>query len=351
MPYILDLSKLELGDIILESGTTKFSGLIKFGTGSKYSHAMIYVGSSIIHALTDGVYSKNPQRIIVDDEKCLKVLRAKDKLTDKSKAIITQYARNLSGSLYNIPEAGASLLLNKAKKNAITTDQFCSRLVSQSYLQAGISIVKNPDYCSPEDLNKSQALIEVKDCLREATQEEVDFSETSDPIKENQRRMFDWLNKARDSFKKKGIVIQTDNDVQTALMSHPDLDDEICSYIKSSEYLEHFSYDKVVNPHRYDLDLFLKKSQETGLGIELFFGEINKEPNEITRHSTSLFQSGLNSTHLGLEYHRLHTELYKNLLSMSKDRLTTLLQFAQLIQQRKLVQICEYQLDYIAKII
>ena len=64
---------IEIGDIILESGSSKFSWWIKYGTNSKYSHAMIYVGHSIIHALTDGVYTENPQRIIVDSINNLKI--------------------------------------------------------------------------------------------------------------------------------------------------------------------------------------------------------------------------------------------------------------------------------------
>lgn len=352
MSYILELSKLELGDIILESGSTKFSEVIKASTKSNYSHAMLYVGHSIIHALTDGVYSKNPQRILTDSEDGLKVLRLKHLLTDKSSRIITEFARNLSGSLYSIPEAGASKVFNNLDKDARTSDQFCSRLVAQSYIQAGISLVTNPNYCSPADIDNSSLLTEIKDCVRVATQEEINFSKTDDPIKENQRRTFEWLNKARKTFKTKGITIQTINDVAIALQNHPELDNEISQFVKDSGYLEHYDYDKCENPYRYNLKLFIEKFEYLGVdGSTFFYGELNKESGEIVRHSSSYFQSGFYFVYFDSEYHQLHVQLYMNLLSLIRDRLSVLQEFSNLANSPKTEEICKYQIRYIDKII
>ena len=349
MPYLLDLEKLQLGDIILQSGTSKFSWWIKKGTRSDYSHAMLYVGHSIIHALTEGVYSTNPQRIIVNSDRHLKVLRSKSQLTESSRNIICNYARNLSGSLYNKVEAISSPILNRFDKEAISSGQFCSRLVAQAYKQAGISISNNPDYTTPENINKSSSLIEVKNCLIVAEQRHIDFAATDDPILENQKRTFQWLNVARTLFANRRIKIQTINDVAEALMENQDLDNEISKHIKDSKYLEHYDYDKVTNSYRYNLPLFIKKYQETD--IDFFFQELNKEPDLILRHSNNYFQSGLNYAHLGLEFHKLHTELYKNLLKLSEERISILFQFATIIRQPKLIEITNYLLTYIKKII
>lgn len=351
MPYILDLRKLRLGDIILQAGDTKFSAWIKAGTKSDYSHAMIYVGNSIIHALTDGVYSTNPQRILVEKADDLIVLRAKGGLNSKQELIITEFARNLSGSLYNIPEAGASLIFSRSRKGAITSDQFCSRLVAQSFQQAGLSIVKNADYCSPEDINKSSRLEKIDDCTRPALGTEVEFANSEDPIKENQRRMFEWLNKARADFAQEGLKIQSEHDVLSALASHPEYDEKICSYVSESGYLEHYGYDRQANPHRYSLDKFISKAGGLQEATGLFFGEINKESGEIPRHATNYFRAGLNFAHLGLRYSELSKELYKNLLGMSLERLEVLCEFARLIRQPKLIEICEYQIQYVRKLI
>lgn len=352
MEYILDTAKMKVGDIILQSGTSKFSWWIKKGTKSDYSHALLYIGNSAIHALTSGVYSTNPQRIIVDNPKNIKILRFKEPLSEKSINILVTYARNLSGSLYNKAEAIISPVFNKSKKNATSSGQYCSRLVAQAYLQAGITIVKNSDYCTPEDINKSESLIEVKECLKEATTQDIDFVKTDDPILENQKRTFIWLNKSRELFKEQNINIQTIGDVDQGLMSVPELDTEVCKHMLSSKYLEHYSFDKEVNPYRYDLDLFLERSRNArDEELEIFFGELNKEPNMIVRHSTSYFNSGLNYSHLGLDYHRLNVKLYKNLLLLSRERIEVLKQFSILLHQPKLVEISSYLARSIDKII
>ncbi|OEF75653.1 hypothetical protein A148_16620 [Vibrio splendidus 1F-157] len=349
MWYMLDLTKLELGDIILESGTTKNSGIIKFWTDSEYSHAMLYVGNSIIHAMPNGVYSKNPQRILVKSKNGLKVLRAKSRLNEKNKEVICNYARNLTGSIYNAVEAGASVVFNKVKKQAITSEQFCSRLVSQSYIQSGISLVKNYDYCSPEEINQSSALKEVTDCVRAASDKEVEFFNSPDPILENQERTFKWLNQARDLFKNKNVNIQTIGDVQASLMNHQELDDEIVGYVQDSKYWQHFNYDTKVNPHRYDLELFFKRFQQSGEDWDWFYGELNKEPAEITRHANSYFTSGLNWVHLNLNFHKYDQELYKNLLLLTKERLNIMKQFSIAMRQPKLVEITTYLYDQVSK--
>lgn len=351
MTYLLDLEKLVPGDIILESGSSKFSPVIKAVTGSDYSHAMIYVGHSIIHALPDGVYSTNPQRILADNAKGLKVLRLKSPLNEEARNTVVNYARNLAGSTYSIREAGLSAVLGKTSKASGSKQQFCSRLVAQSYRQIGVSIVKNPDYCTPEDIRRSVSLKEITGILKPANEQEIAFAESDNPIRENQRRMFLWLNQAREVFAKRKIEIQTKSDVTSSLMNNTDLDALICQFIKDSEYLEHYDYDKEVNPHRYEINALLKKCSSAEHALNICFGEIDKESGEITRHSNSYFLCGLNFIYLGLEYHKLHKQLYRNLLLMSHDRLVVLCKLAEIFKQPTLVEYCNYQITYIQRII
>lgn len=351
MKYLLDFEKLAPGDIILESGTSKFSSVIKTVTRSNFSHAMIYVGHSIIHALTDGVYSTNPQRVLVDNPNDLKVLRLKSPLGEQARITVVNYARNLVGSIYSIPEAGKSAVLKKTNKETESKQQFCSRLVAQSYRQIGVNIVNNPDYCTPEDINKSSSLREVLGVIRQASEQEIVFAESENPIRENQKRMFLWLNQAREAFSERNIEIQTEADVTSSLMKNADLDGLICNFIKESGYLEHYDFDKKANPFRYDVNAFLEKCSSPEQALYIFFAEINKEPGEITRHSNNYFLSGLNFVHLGLEYHKLHKQLYRNLLSMSRDRLVTLYNIAEILKKPKLIEYCNYQISYIERII
>ncbi|MFP3436047.1 hypothetical protein SB781_40480, partial [Paraburkholderia sp. SIMBA_061] len=67
--YILNLEVLKPGDIILEHGYKLHSKVIMKVTGSHYSHAMLYDGSSIIEATSaGGVFSKVPNRFAVANE-------------------------------------------------------------------------------------------------------------------------------------------------------------------------------------------------------------------------------------------------------------------------------------------
>ncbi|SUP04970.1 Uncharacterised protein [Vibrio cincinnatiensis] len=61
---ILDVPSLKLGDVILTSEKGFASIGVRAATLSKYSHAAIYVGGTMIEATLGGVFSKNPQRLL-----------------------------------------------------------------------------------------------------------------------------------------------------------------------------------------------------------------------------------------------------------------------------------------------
>ncbi|TOD75392.1 hypothetical protein, partial [Vibrio parahaemolyticus] len=85
MPFIIEKSKLQLGDVILTMGEGKSSKLIAKVTGGDFSHAMIYVGNSLVHAIPEGgVYSKNPQRLLFKNANQVKVLRYKGELSNEA---------------------------------------------------------------------------------------------------------------------------------------------------------------------------------------------------------------------------------------------------------------------------
>jgi len=329
--YILELDKLEMGDIILESGSSKFSWWIKKGTGSEYSHAMLYVGHSIIHALTDGVYSGNPQRILVNSKSDLKVLRLKDGVDNKIDTIVAN-GRTLVGSLYSVPEAIIAPIKKNTKLKSKTSAQYCSKLVASVYADAGISLVKNEDYCSPEDINKSKLLIEVKDCVRKASIDDIEFAKSDNPILENQKNTFTYLNDCRILFQKRDINIQSETDVAMALIENIDLDRQVCEYMKKSNYFEHYNSDEKHNPHRYDINLFLKAYENnSSTGKEILIGEFQSLFQIIERHSQNYQASKSNYLGAKLEYYALYIELYKNILLSSKKWLYTLHQFSKII--------------------
>ena len=74
--YIIEINKLQAGDIFLTTQKHIVSKAIKAFTSSDYSHAMLHVGDgSYIHSDGNGVHSGNVQRLLFKDPVYVKVLR------------------------------------------------------------------------------------------------------------------------------------------------------------------------------------------------------------------------------------------------------------------------------------
>ncbi|EDV0904430.1 hypothetical protein QF91_003648 [Salmonella enterica subsp. salamae] len=116
--YVLDMSKLKDGDIILEHGYSKYSPIIETVTNCYYTHAMIYLEDTIIEATGDGgVFSRVPNRFYVPHREDLKVLRLKSPIPPYCMDQITLRARDLVGSSYDFKQA-ALAGLKPAKKTS-----------------------------------------------------------------------------------------------------------------------------------------------------------------------------------------------------------------------------------------
>ena len=320
MKYLLDMSQLQQGDIVLEDGETKFiSSAIKKITKSKYSHAMIYVGGTLIHAVAKGgVFSKNPQRILRSSESSFKVLRLKDTLLELNLALVCDNARAKVGSIYSIAEAGKAILPNNDKT---TKKQFCSRLVAQSYNEAGVKIVDDPYFCTPEDINQSPLLEEVKSCVRQATQADLDMAAKIDPNLENQEETLKWLRLARKQLKSEGIEVQTINDVAEHLSKDNTWDKRICKHIESTKYLQLYNVDRKLNTYRYCEKEFSAKVESEVNMSDFFNFEFNLNRGEIERHGKNLMIAQNNYRNSKLKYCKLHVKLYRNILKENECRL------------------------------
>ncbi|MFV7786174.1 YiiX/YebB-like N1pC/P60 family cysteine hydrolase [Shewanella marisflavi] len=326
MSYILDFNKVQPGDIVISSGTSLGAQVIKLGTWSKDTHAMLYVGHTMIHAVPDGgVFSKNPQRELFKSAKHVKVLRLKESVASSVLSSICDYARSLSGSIYSVKEAIRTKRHSNKQTDAQTNMQFCSRLVAQSYAYQDINLVKNSNYCSPKELSNSDLLEEVLGAVRKASADEVEFSKTPDPTIENQKVTYKWLNKVRVIASALDYEVQTINDVADFVKSHPEKDPEISELIKLSGYLEHYQCDLKLNPYRYDLEGFKEYFSNRNIPIEeAVEGELQKEPSMIDHFYRNLTVHVQLYKETGLEYHDLHRNLYLNMLQFIKDRLVVM---------------------------
>ena len=337
MKYLLDLKQLQQGDIVLEAGETPIiSEMIKKATKSDYSHAMIYIDHTLIHAVKKGgVFSKNPQRILLSSKDSFKVLRLKDPAPHSKLESICDNARAKVGSLYSMTEAGKAvlpkILQGKNRK------QFCSRLVTQSYIEGGIELVNNADYSTPEDINNSDLLEVVNDCVREATEEDIEMASRVDPNLENQEETFKWLKLAREHLKKEGADIQTINDISEHLVKDSSSDKRICKFIESTKYLKIYDVDRKLNPYRYNVQEFTEKMQTVLNHDELIASEVDLNRRELERYGKSIDIARQNYLNFKFKFTKLHIQLYRKILLETESRLKVILQYPYIDSQTSII--------------
>lgn len=256
--FTYDIPTLLAGDIILSTTDSEVSRTIRLATNCDYSHAMIYVRNTIIHADGGGVFTTNPQRRMFSKGQSV-VLRHKHG-TPNQLLEICNHALNLSGSLYSVSEALLAKSFSSSQKKTTSQNQYCSRLVAQSYESQNIKIVNNSDYCTPADILRSSELIVVDNAVREARPEEIAIFNKPDTTKIHQAHTFAWLKEVQKLAKSKRhdhkvFSIASALEYVTAF---PEVDHDVLKKIKATSYLKDYDLDKVANPHRYKAAEFSK---------------------------------------------------------------------------------------------
>ena len=319
MKYVLHEEKLEPLDIILTKNNKFISKGVRFFTKGDYSHALVYISNySAIEATREGrVFSENIQRLVFDSLDECRVLRCRQKMTEKQSEKIAYYARMQVTTLYSLKEAVRVKTLIKKDIDAMERTQFCSRLVAQAYSYAGLDLTNNTNYCSPQDLNNSELLFEVKDVLKEATDMDLALASTPSPIKENAKQLYQWLDKAATLAKTEDVDILSQSDVEKFIITYPLYDKEICSYIQNTDYLNFYDNDEKVNPLRYTFDPDINFVVVTE--FELCTSNTQRFLINYAR-SKSIFLA------TNLEYFKLKVRLFENLLDQCIKHLNVIIQ-------------------------
>jgi hypothetical protein len=152
----IGIESLRPGDIILTARPAIKSAAIRFATGGLVSHAMICVqNGSFIDSTSEGVQARNIQRELFEDDETVFGFRLREPLSREVIAEIVNFARSEIGTRYAVREAIRS---KKRLREPRTRQQFCSRLVARAYQSVGISLVADPDYCTPDELRRSPLL-------------------------------------------------------------------------------------------------------------------------------------------------------------------------------------------------
>lgn len=322
--YILDLSVLMPGDIILEHGYKFHSYVIMEVTDSYYSHAMLYVDSTIIEATNSGgVFSKGPNRFAVANKNDLKVLRLSGGLHPDKAHHISMTARTLMGSSYNKSQAITSGKKIKPS-NLKSKGQFCSRLVAQCYNSASIELVSNVDYCTPGDLERSDLLVEVNGAVKKASPQELSHALERSIIEDHKKDYVKWISKAKSILNKSNVDVETENDITNAIikLKNKKIDKAILKAVERTNYLTFYMRDKDVNSYRYDSTEFDKK---VGSNLLMIDGEISKEGSIVDIQSVNFkaycdFYSKYPSCFL-----EAMRKLYYGILMITRERLIVII--------------------------
>lgn len=326
-----DLEKLQIGDILFSWDDTPVSAVIRRATWGEFSHAMLYVGHSMIHAMPDGVYSKNPQRYLRKNRDQLAVYRLAPELgLQPVREEACFHARAQVGALYSVPAATFSKATSYVAQSG-TGKQFCSRLVAQAYARAGVMLVPKPDFCSPNDLARSLLLHRIPDAVRGLSQDEIEFADSEDFNVVLHQKLYFWLDKTRRLAARRGLgEIDNQNDVLAMLVKHPGYDKAVSKFVLDCGYPDHYDWDRAQNPFRYDARLFRAMHEDRRSLIDLIESEMPSVQTDLRRHETNFENASVNKRNLPpLQYLDIFWELHRNLLEETRVRQQTLIKVAQ----------------------
>lgn len=243
------VESLQPGDIVLTATSGKVSKVVRRATKGDVSHAMICVQhGSTIDSTDDGVQASNIQRELygIDDTVC--VLRLRERPDEFAMHRVVEFARSEIGTRYSKIEAARTVMGGPRPRSR---QMFCSRLVARSYATAGIQLVADPDYCSPDDLRLSPLLFEVPDILEVVTERELAAWEARpDPIAAMQQAQNGILAVARAI----DPSVENFNDLDAFVQAHPEHDEVIAAAYRDTGYLEIWRNDFAVNPWHYDVN-------------------------------------------------------------------------------------------------
>lgn len=327
--YLLEISKLVLGDIILIRTNDSTCEKIRKMSNSNYSHALIYRGNKcLLESHAFGVQSSNPQRLLLDNKDDAIVLRLRD--TSKIHQLeigLTNAAEKIGMSYASVREVMRSYLstLEKAKEDK---RQFCTRFVAQLYHESDIEIVENPDYCSPREIENCQKLEIIENCVRLGTQPEINLAKDQDnSISKQTESTFYFF---------EGIRALSDNDLQTFdevdnfLILNPKYDNASNKILIDSGYLDLGDIEKSKNEDFYDPIKFVKK-----FGMEhCLYISSNELYDEMVRSQN--FKLAIDKyddlfKKYNLEYFESHRNCYKRQLEFSYERMNVFVFFVRLI--------------------
>lgn len=244
------LDDIQPADILFTARPLASSKVIRLATDGIVSHAMICVQhSSFIDSTMEGVLAKNLQRELFRDDEKLYHFRLREPITQTKLLSILDYARSQIGTRYSLVEAARSV--GSIRKPRLKR-QFCSRLVARAYRHAGLDLVSDADYCSPEDLRKSSLLVELPVATESVSEEEALWWTISPNAVEQTHIAYKKMFAA---IRIEDPNVENLDDLMELRLIRPELDTVVVDAMRSSGYLDLWRVEQEQHPWRYDHDL------------------------------------------------------------------------------------------------
>lgn len=305
------INSVQPGDILFTARPGKISKSIRLSTGGIVSHAMICVQhGSFIDSTADGVQARNLQRELFEDDEQVFHFRLKEALPREVLSNVIDFARAEIGARYSVPEAMRSVA---AVRKPRSKRQYCSRLVARVYRNAGINLVPDADYCSPEDLRRSRLLVEIPIETEAVSEEEWHWLETNrNPIRDTHQAHNAILDVARTFVPD----MESLNELHALLVARPDADPEIADVLRESGYLDLWRGEIEAHPWRYDQDLIAAMSAPEQMADirEYCIGTVREAYSGGVRFSINLIQLQMLENQHGGQSFRLLVDLYETLV-------------------------------------
>lgn len=324
---VLNTEILRPCDIVLSAEKNAISKLIRIATHGKYSHAMLYIGNTVLHATQDGIHTENPQRMQYSSTENVVALRLKSPLSPEASEAIIKFACRQVSKEYGLQEATAVVIGPRPRDSK---KQFCSRLIAQAYREVGIQIVPDAEYCSPQDILSSDLFEIVENSLRSPHESDLVVAKRLNIVHQNRDALYSWISAARKLAKKEGYDIGSEEDVQTFLVKYPQYADKITNHIRTSGYLDTYKCDELHNPYRFSIQECKKMvTINKGEAIKLFIHDSLQEFKSLNRFSDNLkYFSHQNKN----SYILVMQELYINLIDFSLRKLKV---FEQILREEQ----------------
>ncbi|MDO1474671.1 YiiX/YebB-like N1pC/P60 family cysteine hydrolase [Comamonas thiooxydans] len=322
LKYLVKISSLIPGDIILTSSKTLTSKSIRLSTMSEFSHVMLHIGDgSCMHADGDGVHPLNLQRLLLDEDNTAVVLRLKNPEKHQlAIAFACNYVQIDTGKSYSKREAVKSKILRNSQTKQRENRQFCSRLVAQAYDLGGIRLVNNPDYCFPSDFVSSPLLEFVDECIEAATDEQIEFATSDSPLDIQKAIFNEIMSFARNLF---DTDIQNFHEIEAALniKKNAAIEKQLAIKIKETGFLDFGDIDVEKNPWRYNGIILMEAINiDESTKLETAKRELKLALSDIEKYTSMATHYTHRYHHTGFKYDEQMSELWKKMLFINTGR-------------------------------